>query len=96
MKLSADEQVLTGRWLVNGTQIVADAVCERINALAAIHLQELGRDESGWDTQYRDPDDGRLWELTYPESYLHGGGPPRLSVIDTSRARAKFGSVVDL
>jgi hypothetical protein len=31
-----------------------------------------------------------LWELTYPQSYLHGGGPPALYKIDENEAHKKF------
>ena len=46
-----------------------------------------------WSVLFRDPGDGRLWELTYPESGSQGGGPPRLTCIDADVARKKFGSV---
>jgi hypothetical protein len=38
-------------------------------------LKKLGHDQSSWDTLYRDPATGKLWEVTYPESQRHGGGP---------------------
>jgi len=43
-------------------------------------------------TLYRDPDDGRYWERTYPQSELHGGGPPELRVLATEDARQKYGA----
>jgi hypothetical protein len=58
-------------------------------------LRRLGSDPSGWDTLYRDPNDGRLWELTFPDSDSEGGGPPRLACLDVDAAREKYGAVVD-
>ena len=73
MRIDPSETVLTGRWL-SGNQggLVADETCKRIDVLVRDHLKELGRDPSGWDALYRDPDDERLWELTYPQSERHG------------------------
>ena len=45
---------------------------------------------AGWETLYRDPRDGRLWELTYPQSEMHGGGPRRLHVLSRDEAAAKY------
>jgi hypothetical protein len=59
--------------------------------MVAGHLVELARSPDGWATLFRDPADGRLWEHTYPESDLHGGGPPALQVISPDDARAAYG-----
>jgi hypothetical protein len=91
MKLAAHERELIGQWLVSEQGLVRDSVAERIDALIASHLVELGADSSGWNILYRDPTDGRLWELTYPESDSAGGGPPRLTCVEFEVARAKYG-----
>jgi hypothetical protein len=93
MKLAAHEHDLVGHWVTSGDGISKDSVAERIERLVAHHLQELGTDSSGWDLLLRDPTDGRLWELTYPESESIGGGPPRLTCIGTDRAREKYGQI---
>jgi hypothetical protein len=72
----------------------ADATCRRIEQLIAQHLIELGCDSSGWDVLYRDPQDARLWELTYPQGHLHGGGPPRLTWLAATQAREKYGLAI--
>jgi hypothetical protein len=41
---------------------------------------------------YRDPQDGRLWELTYPHSDWHGGEPPDLRHISSGEAASKYGT----
>lgn len=68
MKIQPSETQLTGKWLSREGRAVADETCRRIDDLVTSHLKQLGRDSGGWDALYHDPDDGRLWELTYPQS----------------------------
>jgi hypothetical protein len=89
--LDKDETELRGAWLPSGRSLDADHVCRRIGWLCASRLVLLGTDSSGWDKLYRDPQDGRLWELTYPMSDLHGGGPPLLSLTDAAKAQTVYG-----
>lgn len=95
MKIQNDEILLTGRWAEFDGKVAGDETCKRINDLVAYHLVELGRDQSGWDALYKDPDDGRLWELVYPESEMHGGGPPQLRCLTFEEARKKYGPIVN-
>jgi hypothetical protein len=90
MKLAPGESDLIGLWQLNGDEIVADETCKRIDWLINRHLVPVGTDPSGWDDLYRDPDDGRLWELTRPQSEMHGGGPPRLTCMTNDEARRKY------
>jgi hypothetical protein len=53
-------------------------------------LWKVGHDISGWETLYRDPATGDLWEVTYPHSEMHGGGLRRLQAISLADARAKY------
>ena len=94
-KLTEDETDLVGQWLNKGPKIVGDANCARIEKLIATHLVSLGSDESGWDALYRDPDTGKLWELTWPQSQMHSGGPPRLRHVNADEVRSKYGPVTD-
>ncbi len=90
-ELSPDEADLRGDWIVQEDRsVVGDATEQRINWLTAHKLQEIARDWSGWETLYRDPRDGRLWELTYPQSEMHGGGPRRLHIVSREEAAAKY------
>ena len=68
----------------------ADELVSRIEHLIRHRLQRIGTDGSGWDTLYRDPRDGRLWEHSYPASHLHGGVPPVLRLIAPMAAAAKY------
>ena len=94
MNIDPSETTLTGRWVPNNQGgIQADAACERINSLVQGRLKKLGRDPSRWDALYRDPDDGRLWELIYPQSELQGGGPPQLRYLTIDEAKQKYGAI---
>jgi hypothetical protein len=81
---------LRGSWLVQDGKAVADAVCEEIDYLIARHLEKVCDDDTGWLTLFRDRRDGTLWERSYPNSGLHGGGPPRLAVIDIAVAKSRY------
>ena len=74
--------------------VQSDAVTRRIEALVRNSLVRVGVTAGGWDTLYRDPSDGRLWEHIYPQSDRHGGGPPSLVVIAPLDAALKYGAVV--
>jgi len=93
MKIAPSETLLTGKWLSREGRAFANETCDRINELVRSHLRELARDVSGWDALYRDPEDGRFWELTYPQSELHGGGPPQLRCLTLDEAKQKYGSI---
>ncbi|GIU10689.1 hypothetical protein TUM4261_21110 [Shewanella sp. c952] len=79
--LQPSESLLTGRWLESGKSVIADPVCKRIEWLVNHHLKKVGSSECGWDIFFTDLIDGRFWLLSYPQSHLHGGGPPTLSAV---------------
>ena len=89
--LKPSETSLIGQWLSHDGQVVADESCRRIRNLVAEHLIQVARSPDGWSSLYRDPADGRLWEHTYPESGLHGGGPPALMWLSPKQALARYG-----
>jgi immunity protein 27 of polymorphic toxin system len=90
-ELAPDEGDLRGDLLVQKDRsVVADATEQRIEWLTKQKLQRVAKDSSGWETLYRDPKDGRLWELTYPQGGMHGGGPRRLHVVSQDEAVAKY------
>jgi hypothetical protein len=59
-------------------------------------LEKLGQDATGWATLYRDPATGTLWEVTYPRSEMHGGGPRQLSEISPFDAIARYPTVMQI
>jgi len=89
--LTPDEQALVGSWTEVGAGSVHDEVDRRILWLASVRLSLVAVAEGGWRQLYRDPRDGRLWELTFPHGSLHGGGPRRLAVVDDTVARERYG-----
>ena len=66
---------------------------EDLGARTQTALENLDVAEGGWSKLYRDPSDGRLWELTFPNSEWHGGGPPCLTCISREKADGKYGDV---
>lgn len=90
--LQPHESDLVGRWRLAGGRVEGDAVAARIDWLLRERLERRGDAGGGWEVLYRDPADGRLWELTYPQGHMHGGGPPRLRLLPPEAARAKYGT----
>src|SRR6476646_8546144 len=91
IELAPEEVDLRGDWLVQKDRsVVGDATEQRIKWLTTEKLERVANDWSGWETLYRDPRDGRLWELTYPQSEMQGGGPRRLRVLSPDEAAAKY------
>ena len=62
----------------------------RIHQLIQHLLHFVAATDGGWSRLYRDTADGRYWELTYPRSELHGGGPPLLTVLSAEDVRARY------
>jgi hypothetical protein len=90
MQIGPEETELVGRWESTDGSLRADAVTDRINELVCAYLTSISASENGWERLYRDPADLRLWELTYPQSEMHGGGPPMLSLVSLEEARKKY------
>ena len=89
--LRPEEVELVGQWLDIGSRIVADGVAARIRWLIDERLEPLAVAPAGRGGVYRDPADGRLWELLHPYPEMHGGGPPMLRVISAADAMARYG-----
>jgi hypothetical protein len=94
MRIAAEETDLRGNWINEDGVIVADGTCHRIDWLITNWIQRVCADSSGWDVLYKDPHDGRYWELIYPQSGMHGGGPPTLRFMPTDIAKSKYGKDV--
>ena len=41
-------------------------------------LRKVGVNARTWEVEYIDDATGERWIMDYPQSELHGGGPPRL------------------
>ena len=90
MKLSNTESKLIGQWHFENGAMRKDEVSQRIEWLINSHWKKITADASGWDVLYIDPVDERLWELTYPQSEMSGGGPPSLTIISREEAVKKY------
>ena len=88
MPLRPDESVVVGAWTMREGRVVADENCERIDWLVSQVLVRLAATD--WNVLYRDPADGRMWEFTYPQSHMQGGGPPALKLVSIEDAAARF------
>ena len=78
MKIKQDEIELVGKWIQTESSLEKDETCLRIERLISDYLIKTANGNSGWEKLYQDPEDNRYWELTYPESEMHGGGAPTL------------------
>lgn len=92
-QLQPDETELTGAWRFQNGRVTADATCERIQWSIDRVLKKVANSPSAgaWETPYQDPADGRYWERVYPQSEMHGGGPPRMNSLAVVEAQRKFG-----
>ena len=90
-KIKSLETVICSDWTIESnklTQQDAFEVSERIYNLTQNYLEKVF--DAGWEILFRDPVDGRLWELTFPKGDMHGGGPRRLSYISNEEANKKY------
>lgn len=90
MTLKSDETVLPGQWKRVDGKMIEDETSKRIRTLIREHLEAIATTGGGWEKLFRDPADGRLWELTYSTGDTHGGGPPTLKLISEESAHNKY------
>lgn len=91
-KIKSFENAIVGKWIVVDSRVTGDEACQRVKFLTEKYLEEIGTSDSsgGWDTLYRDPEDGRYWERIYLESSQQGGGPPSLFLLNEHEAQEKY------
>lgn len=89
-RLSPEITELSGTWIMQGKTLIADRTCRRIERLIANSLEEIAVSTEGWEMLYKNPTDGRYWELTYPNSEGHEGGPLKLTVMSPEEAEFKY------
>jgi hypothetical protein len=87
--INQDENCLVGKYLLSSRGVLEpDVVALRIQNLISGYLLKVM--DSGWEVLYKDPGDGRFWELTYPQSEMQGGGPPMLALLSKEQAMNKW------
>lgn len=84
------ETEIVGSWVIEQGRPKADDAARRIDELVNGYLEDVAASEDGWSRLFRDSNDGRYWELTYPDSALHGGGAPRLTNISPEEAATRY------
>jgi hypothetical protein len=90
MKIDKNETEIVSNWIFDGHRMLTDEAGKRIDYLIHNYLNKVAADATGWDILYQDPDDKRYWELTYPKSEMHGGGPPALTSLSENDASNKY------
>jgi hypothetical protein len=89
-ELKPEENKQIGGNIQIENKFIEDEVSKRINWLIQNRLKKIAKDESGWLILYQDPNDNRYWELSYPQSEIHGGGMPMLVNISKELAYSKY------
>lgn len=75
MPIARDETLIEGGWDFVDSQMIGNSSVKRIRSLIDDELTKVAVLSGGWETLYRDPRDGRYWELTYLRGEMQGGGP---------------------
>jgi len=86
--LLPEEYLLQGLWIDTGSRMEKDSTWQRILWLVAEQLESLAESPDG--RLFRDPVDGRLWELLRTRPDLPDGGPPVLRVIAKEKAAGLY------
>ncbi len=90
-KPDVNEKRLIGEWVLeNDGSVKGDSTCDRIRWLTDSFFELVVVDGDNWSALYRNPDNGDYWELTYPQSEMHGGGPPALECISKNDAHQRY------
>jgi hypothetical protein len=96
MDIDSTESEIVGQWIEQpADKVVADHSCERIDWLVKHALKEIFVNGDGWKALYQNPKDCAYWEMSYPFSHMHGGGPPKLTKLSSSVVREKYGASVN-
>lgn len=72
-----DKKEIIGHWKFENGNVIADSNCKIIESMIKQELTKIGTSDDGWTIIYK-ANDGTIWELSYPQSHYHGGGPPKL------------------
>jgi len=88
MKPTPRESLLHGLWIDTGNRMEKDAVWLRILWLTGNYFEKMAEVADG--QLFRDPEDGRFWELVRTRPELPDGGPPILRVIERARAEEMY------
>ena len=82
-----DPPDLTDQWIMRSGQISNEGDAAAIDELLSSELDHIAASDGGWRRLYRHRATGRLWELSYPHSEMHGGGPRRLRELPSNSVK---------
>jgi len=84
------EEEICGGWIVgkNG-HVLGDNSSRRIDELIK-GFSRVAHREGGWTILFRNPLNGTYWEVTHPQSHMHGGGPRKLSRLSVSEVSDRY------
>ncbi len=71
-------EVMIAKWEFVGGKLTIDATGEEIERMVEHDLRRVADKDDGWTILYRNSKDGTHWELSFPHSGMHGGGPKQL------------------
>ena len=91
MSINPNETLIVGSWVMAGGRMIADSEVQHIRTLVADELERVAIAPSGWESLYKNPRDGRYWEMFFPHSEMHGGDPEALRVVDLRSVQEKYG-----
>jgi hypothetical protein len=74
----SDRADLADHWIMRGSRMSNEGDAAKIDGLLSKELVEVAATDDGWRKLYRHRATGNFWELSYPQSEMHGGGPRRL------------------
>ncbi len=80
--MSTSSKVLRDIWVNSGGDVIAEGDAGTIDDWLAGKLERIAGADGGWRILYRNRETACYWELTYPDSGLHGGGPRVLRELD--------------
>ncbi len=88
--ISPDEFEIVGGFTQENGKLVPKKSSYRIVALCDNLLEKIISSEVHYSILYRDPNDGRYWELIFTEPEFHGGGTRKLTFISDNEAKVKY------
>ncbi len=71
-------------------KIVENSNCALIKEKLTNALIQVAISTDGWTTLYKEKNSDVYWELTYPQSEMHGGGPAQLESFNYDKIKNKY------
>jgi hypothetical protein len=81
---------IVGSWKFENGRVIEDEACTEIRTIIRDRLRVVGADLSGWFKLFLELETGQYWELDFPQSGSHGGGPPRLRKVNLADIAGRY------